>query len=92
LISRAGADIIFVEAPQGLEEMKRIAEEISAPVLVNADTVIIATGYRPDQRRYNKLLKIHSSLPSKLFSIGDCSKTGKIYDGIHSGFNLGLKI
>jgi carboxyvinyl-carboxyphosphonate phosphorylmutase len=33
--ARAGADIVFVEAPQGLEELRRITAEISAPVLVN---------------------------------------------------------
>lgn len=33
--ARAGADIIFVEAPKSLEEMRRIVEEISAPALVN---------------------------------------------------------
>ena len=31
----AGADIVFVEAPQGLEELRRITEEIRAPILVN---------------------------------------------------------
>jgi len=31
----AGADIVFVEAPQGLEELRRITEEINAPILVN---------------------------------------------------------
>lgn len=32
---QAGADIAFVEAPQSLEELKRIAAEIGGPVLVN---------------------------------------------------------
>ena len=31
----AGADIVFVEAPQGPEELRRITEEIHAPILVN---------------------------------------------------------
>jgi carboxyvinyl-carboxyphosphonate phosphorylmutase len=33
--AQAGADIIFVEAPQSREELKRIPKEIDAPVLVN---------------------------------------------------------
>jgi carboxyvinyl-carboxyphosphonate phosphorylmutase len=33
--ARAGADIIFVEAPQSVDELKCIAKEIDAPVLVN---------------------------------------------------------
>lgn len=33
--AQEGADIIFVEAPQSIEELERIAKEIDAPVLVN---------------------------------------------------------
>jgi 2-methylisocitrate lyase-like PEP mutase family enzyme len=33
--ARAGADIIFVEAPQGIDEIERIAREIEAPLLIN---------------------------------------------------------
>jgi 2-methylisocitrate lyase-like PEP mutase family enzyme len=31
----AGADIIFVEAPQGTDEIERIAREVGAPLLIN---------------------------------------------------------
>ena len=31
----AGADVIFVEAPQSEEEVERIAKEVSAPLLIN---------------------------------------------------------
>ena len=33
--ARAGADIIFVEAPQGIDEIERIAREVEAPLLIN---------------------------------------------------------
>jgi 2-methylisocitrate lyase-like PEP mutase family enzyme len=33
--AQAGADIIFVEAPQGVEEIERIAREVDAPLLIN---------------------------------------------------------
>jgi 2-methylisocitrate lyase-like PEP mutase family enzyme len=33
--ARAGADIIFVEAPQGRNEIERIAREVEAPLLIN---------------------------------------------------------
>jgi 2-methylisocitrate lyase-like PEP mutase family enzyme len=33
--ARAGADIIFVEAPQSTEEIERIAREVQAPLLIN---------------------------------------------------------
>jgi methylisocitrate lyase len=31
----AGADLIFIEAPQSVEELKRIAEEIPGPLVIN---------------------------------------------------------
>jgi 2-methylisocitrate lyase-like PEP mutase family enzyme len=33
--ARAGADVIFVEAPQGTDEIERIAAEVDAPLLIN---------------------------------------------------------
>jgi 2-methylisocitrate lyase-like PEP mutase family enzyme len=33
--AQAGADIIFVEAPQGSDEIERIASEVQAPLLIN---------------------------------------------------------
>src|ERR1700760_1917481 len=33
--ARAGADVIFVEAPQSIEEIERIAREVDAPLLIN---------------------------------------------------------
>ena len=33
--AEAGADVIFVEAPQSIEEIERIAAEVQAPLLIN---------------------------------------------------------
>ena len=33
--AQAGADVIFVEAPQSIEEIERIAREVKAPLLIN---------------------------------------------------------
>src|ERR1700754_4749278 len=33
--AQAGADVIFVEAPQSIEEIERIAHEVDAPLLIN---------------------------------------------------------
>jgi len=33
--AEAGADIIFIEAPQGVDEIERIAREVDAPLLIN---------------------------------------------------------
>ena len=33
--AEAGADVIFVEAPQSIEEIERIARAVTAPLLIN---------------------------------------------------------
>jgi 2-methylisocitrate lyase-like PEP mutase family enzyme len=33
--AQAGADVVFVEAPQGIDEIERIARDVEAPLLVN---------------------------------------------------------
>jgi 2-methylisocitrate lyase-like PEP mutase family enzyme len=33
--AQAGADIVFVEAPQGVDEIERIARDVDAPLLIN---------------------------------------------------------
>jgi 2-methylisocitrate lyase-like PEP mutase family enzyme len=33
--ARAGADVIFIEAPRSIEEIERIAREVEAPLLIN---------------------------------------------------------
>lgn len=35
IYAQAGADVIFIEAPKSLEELRRIPREIDAPVMVN---------------------------------------------------------
>jgi 2-methylisocitrate lyase-like PEP mutase family enzyme len=42
--ARAGADIIFVEAPQTPAEVERIAKEVDAPLLIN----LVLDGLTPD--------------------------------------------
>lgn len=42
--AEAGADVIFVEAPQSLQEIEQIANEVDAPLLIN----MVAGGLTPD--------------------------------------------
>lgn len=44
---QAGADVIFVEAPQSVDEIRRIAETIDAPLLLNMVTKGGKTPYVP---------------------------------------------
>jgi 2-methylisocitrate lyase-like PEP mutase family enzyme len=43
----AGADVIFIEAPQTVDEIKRIADAIDAPLLINMVTQGGKTPYVP---------------------------------------------
>jgi 2-methylisocitrate lyase-like PEP mutase family enzyme len=60
----AGADVIFVEAPQDAGEIERIANEVNGPLLIN----LVIGGLTPSQstRRLQELgyaIAIHPSLP-----------------------------
>ncbi|MFE3187725.1 oxaloacetate decarboxylase [Nocardia sp. NPDC059240] len=60
----AGADVIFVEAPQGTAEIERIAREVTAPLLINQ----VIGGLTPleSSTRLHELgysIAIHPSLP-----------------------------
>jgi 2-methylisocitrate lyase-like PEP mutase family enzyme len=60
----AGADIIFVEAPQGVDEIERIAREVEAPLLIN----LVLGGLTPLQsahrlRELGYAIAIHPSDP-----------------------------
>ena len=79
--ARAGADIIFVEAPQGVDEIERIAREVDAPLLIN----LVLGGMTPLQSsaRLQELgyaIAIHPSNPlaRATFAIleGMCELTG----------------
>ncbi|MEU6584908.1 isocitrate lyase/PEP mutase family protein [Nocardia sp. NPDC046763] len=60
----AGADVIFVEAPQGTTEIERIARDVSAPLLIN----LVLGGLTPIEsatrlRELGYSIAIHPSLP-----------------------------
>jgi 2-methylisocitrate lyase-like PEP mutase family enzyme len=60
----AGADVIFIEAPQSVEEIERISKEVSAPLLLN----LVIGGLTPieSSQRLTELgfaIAIHPSLP-----------------------------
>jgi 2-methylisocitrate lyase-like PEP mutase family enzyme len=62
--AEAGADVVFVEAPQGTGEIERIAEEVPAPLLIN----LVIGGLTPleSSARLQELgyaIAIHPSLP-----------------------------
>jgi 2-methylisocitrate lyase-like PEP mutase family enzyme len=59
-----GADLIFVEAPQGTDEIERIAKEVQAPLLINlviGGMTPVESAARLDELGY--AVAIHPSLP-----------------------------
>lgn len=50
---KAGADVVFVEAPRSIQELKRVADEIDAPLVAN----MIEDGVTPNLRA-NELQKL----------------------------------
>lgn len=62
--AKAGADVVFVEAPQGPDEVERIAREVDAPLLIN----LVIGGLTPMEsderlRELGYAIAIHPSLP-----------------------------
>jgi 2,4-dienoyl-CoA reductase-like NADH-dependent reductase (Old Yellow Enzyme family)/thioredoxin reductase len=53
-----------------------------------ADTVVLATGIRPN----NDLEAALRPLPAKLHKVGDCTKPRKAIDAIHEGFQAAVKL
>jgi 2-methylisocitrate lyase-like PEP mutase family enzyme len=80
--ARAGADVIFVEAPQGTDEIERIAQEVDAPLLIN----LVLGGMTPLQsasrlRGLGFAIAIHPGEPlaraAAAMLEGLCSLTGR---------------
>jgi NADPH-dependent 2,4-dienoyl-CoA reductase/sulfur reductase-like enzyme len=55
---------------------------------LSADTVVLATGIRPN----NELEADLRALPAEFRKVGDCVKSRKAIDAIHEGFKVALKL
>jgi 2-enoate reductase len=56
--------------------------------LIEADTVVLATGFKPNNELEQKL---RGEIP-EVYTIGDCAKLGKIKGAIHSGARVAHRI
>lgn len=67
----------------------RIIYEIDGKhAFIDADTIVIAAGYRPN----NTLAKQLNDKYSEVYYIGDCRKVETALNAIHEGFKVGLTI
>ena len=58
------------------------------PVVVEADTVVIAAGMEPQNELINML---REKLPT-IHTIGDCSQARRMLEAIHEGYAIGIKL
>ena len=55
---------------------------------IPADHVLVAIGLAPCRSLAEEL----KAMGKQVTVVGDCSKVGKIYDAIHSGYKAGLRV
>ena len=70
---KAGADVVFVEAPQSIEEIQRVADEIDAPLLLNMVAKGGKTPYVPtadlERMGYNMMLFASDAQRAAIFAM-----------------------
>jgi 2,4-dienoyl-CoA reductase-like NADH-dependent reductase (Old Yellow Enzyme family)/thioredoxin reductase len=72
-----------------IKENSIVVEHAGGLKEIEADTVIMAVGFRPQPQLEEKLKSVDGL---EVYSIGDCIKPAKIFDAFHAGYKLGLRI
>ncbi|HRQ59664.1 MAG TPA: NADH oxidase, partial [Azoarcus taiwanensis] len=55
-----------------------------------ADSIVVALGYVPNRDGLADALR--NDVTIDLYEIGDCVRTGRVYDAIHAGYRLGCRL
>ena len=71
-----------------IKENSVVVEHTGGLKEIEADTVIMAVGFRPQPL----LERLKSVEGLEVYSIGDCVMPAKIFDAFHAGYKLGLRI
>jgi len=66
-----------------------IMDKDNRKIKKDCDTLVIATGLKPNNQLYNDL---KGQITSELYRIGDCKEPRKIFDAILEGYLLGKEI
>ena len=56
---------------------------------VEADTVILSTGFRPDKEMLERFKNV---LPGETYIAGDCIRPGTVTTANHSAFNIAVEL
>ena len=59
------------------------------PVFIEADTVILSTGFKPDKEMMDRFKGI---LPGDTYIAGDCIRPGTVTTANHSAFNIAVEL
>jgi hypothetical protein len=66
-----------------------VLAKVDAKIIsLDAESIILATGSKSN----GELAKQLAKEIGELYVIGDCAEPRKVYDAIHEGFQVGLKI
>ena len=65
-----------------------LVEKEESKRLIEADTVVLATGATPDKELYEKL----KETVSEIYCIGDCVEPRKAIDAIREGMEVALQV
>lgn len=72
-----------------IKENSVVVEHTGGLKEIEADTVIMAVGFRPQPLLEERLKSVEGL---EVYSIGDCVMPAKIFDAFHAGYKLGLRI
>ncbi len=87
-LTGGGADIMTSTKLKAIEDGKIIVERDGADLEVEADTVVMAVGFKSE----NSLYKSLESYAGEVYVIGDAAGVDDIFNAIWGGFNLGKGI
>jgi NADPH-dependent 2,4-dienoyl-CoA reductase/sulfur reductase-like enzyme len=84
-LAELGVDMLLNTTAQEITDKGVVAVDMEGnKQVIEADTVILATGFRPDNELEDKL----KGAISEVYTIGDCVKPGKIWGAIDSASRI----
>ena len=88
-LAQLGVETLIGATAKEITEDGVVAVDMNGETrLLEADTVVLATGFRPD----NKLEKELRGTAPEIYAIGDCARAGKIGGAIHSAARVAHEI
>jgi 2,4-dienoyl-CoA reductase-like NADH-dependent reductase (Old Yellow Enzyme family)/thioredoxin reductase len=88
-LAELGIEMLLNTTAQGITNKGVVVVDVEGnKQVVEADTIILATGFKPDKELEGKL----KGVALGVYAIGDCVKPGKIWGAIESAWRIALQI